>query len=376
MSKRIMSYLLIVCIVVGIGLLLFKESNKDFARSERETASLSPASEERDGETDFSVQIPDSWKEEIGSNNRIDAAITVPESIRREGFRSADAEIKTLDREKILSLLEEDYRPRKTTENENLTQYTGTGGMFLNFDKYGNADMVTDFYLYFAMSYCDQQVLERYNRDLYPVDQDFENFTVAECDDIIAAFCESAGIEGDISMVHRVIDYRIMKEEALELHPDGTENRPDYPWSADDNSYYCQFSQTCNGLSILPIFYLQANADILNASGHSCLVNRRKLCAFNLSEIYSIRYRESYENLMEFSEILEKYRQYMSMEPQVYETMITDITMRAIAVSQGNGEYRITPVWIFYGCQKVAEDDSDPYYQAIVIMDAVTGERL
>lgn len=376
MNQKKRNYFFTACIVIAIGLLFWMESNKDFTYPERNVASSSPEITDNITEEDHSIQVPDSWKEEIAPNNRIDAAIVVPESIRENGFRSATAEIKSVDNESVLLALEEYYHPWKEEEYEYVILYLGEDGMYLYLPKSeGEVSMVTDFRDYLFMAYRDG-LTEYYNRDLYPVDQDLENFTLSECDKILFDFFGYVGLEGEVEIIHRALDYETMEREAIELHMDGSDTKPDYLWTSDDNSYYCTVSQTCNGLSLIPAYYLQAYGDIINVGGHTFGVNRGRLVSFNLNEIYDIRYGEQYENLMDFSDILEKYRQYSSLAMQVNETVVTDITMRVIAVDQRDGICQVLPIWIFYGYKKYVMEDVIIETPHAVVINAITGECL
>lgn len=368
------NYLFIACITIGIAMLLWLESNKNFTYPEGKSESPSLETIIASSEEDYSIQIPDSWQEEIDSYNRIDATVTVPESISTKGFKSASAEKIEVDQEGVLSVLEDYYHPQKGIENEQKIQYLGEDDMYLYFDKStGKVSLTSTFRDYVFMAY-REEMTEYYNRDLYPVDQDLDHFTVSECDEKLLNFCEKIGIEGDIQVIHRSLDYKTMEAEAVELHQDGTETKPDYQWTSDDNSYYCTFSQTCNDIPIIPIDYLQYYSDILNESAHTCLLNKERLVSIHIDEIYDIRYHENYEKLMEFNDILEKYRQYVSISKQNYETVVTDITMRAFAASQGDENYQVTPVWIFYGYWKSNAEDITGAHA--VFINAVTGERL
>lgn len=371
MNKKKRNYFFITCVVIGIGLLLWIESNKNFTHLERENKSTSPVSVNE--ETDFSIQIPDSWKEEIDLYNKIDATVIVPECVRMNGFRSASAKIKDVDYEKLLLSLEEYYHPQKGIEDEQVIQYVGEDNMYLYFFQSGEVSLTSTFRDYVFMAY-HEELTEDYNRDQYPIDQELDNFTLSECDEKIISLCQSIGIKGDLNIVHRSLDYKIMENEAKELHPDGTKTRPNYQWTLNDNSYYCTFSQTCNDISIIPSFYLQAYSDILNASAHTCLLNKERLVSFYIDDIYDIQYKENNEKLLEFSDILEKYKEYMRIAKQNFETVVTDITMRAIVVSQGDGNYQVTPIWVFYGYWKNGTDDVTGCHT--VFINAVTGERL
>jgi len=370
------NYLLIACIVVSIGALLWLESNRKLAAPEREpeTVSVTPESSEAASvQEDHSLRVPDSWKEEIDTYNRIDATITVPESIRTDGFKSASAEQISVNREGVLSLLEDYYHPQIGTEDEQVIQYLGEDNMYLNFSPSGDdVSLWSDLAGYISMAY-REEATEYYNRDLYLVDQDLDDFTISKCDERIYELCKVVGMEGDIDIVHRALDYKTMEEEAVELHMDGTDSKPDYQWTSDDNSYYCTFSQTCNDILIIPNHYLQAYGDVLNASAHKCVLNEERWIAFNLRKIYDIQYQENYEKLMEFDDILAKYREYMSIASHDYETVVTDITMRAIAVSQGDDSCQVVPMWIFYGYWSSKDGISSTH---AIFINAITGERL
>ncbi len=93
-----------------------------------------------------------------------------------------------------------------------------------------------------------------------------------------------------------------------------------------------------------------------------------------LTEVYDIQYGENYENLMEFTDILERYRQYVRTADKNFETVVTDITMRAMVLRQEDGSEQVTPIWIFYGYWKNSTDDVTGSHA--VFINAVTGERL
>lgn len=376
MNKRNNNYYFIALIVICIGLLLWIEPKKNSTKLEREGENTSPASMNNVSENEkYSIQVPYYWKEQIDEYNRIEATIKVPDCIREEGFQKASAEIVVVNQENLLSLLEEYYHPQKGIEDEQVIQYLGKDNMYLYFFKSseGGVSLTTSFRNYVAMAY-HEELTEEYNRDLYPVDEELENFPIVDCDDMILNFCESIGISGEINIIHRTLDYEMMKYEAEEMQPDGTKTKPDYQWTPNDSSYYCTISQLCNGIAIIPVFYLNSYADILNVGGHTCLLNKERIASFYIDNIYNIRYGETHEELMEFSDVVEKYGQYVSLARQDYETVITDITMRVLAINQGNGSYNLTPVWVFYGYWSDTAEDITGYHA--IFINAITGERL
>lgn len=399
MNKFNKNYLLIALIVICIGLLLWIEPGKNStmpaggrsavsARTEHGSAAVSTEAannmtENNNIEENHSIQVPDSWKEEIDEYNSIDAAITISDCIREKGFRKSYAEIVDINQEKMLDFLEDYYHPRKEIDDEYVIQYLGNDDMYLYFfkDSYSGAEasMSTAFGNYVNMAYRDA-VYDGYNRDLYPIDEELENFPIADCDDMILDFFESVGISSEIDIIHRTLDYRIMENEAAEQNMDGIWTKPDYQWTPGDNSYHCTISQSCNGIPVIPSYFIEMYGDILNQGGHTCILNSERIAMFYIGDIYDIRYGDGYEDLMEFTDIVEKYKQYVTIGRQDYKTLVTDVTMRVFAIKQGDGNYKMIPIWIFNGYWSTAEDVTDMTEDAIgnhaVFINAITGERL
>ena len=373
------NYVLIAIIVIGIGLLFWFEPGRNSIQPERKNQNASPESLDYAAEREnYSIYIPDKWEEKIDEYNRIEAIITVQDCIRENGFQKAEAKIVDINQERLLSLLEKYYHPQKGEEDEWVIQYSGKDNMYLYFFKnteggVTEASLTSSFRNYVSMAY-REELTEDYNRNLYPIDEQLENFPLEDCDNMISAFCKSIGFSGDIHIIHRTLDYKIMKDEAEELHQNGTKTKPDYRWSPDDNSYYCTISQLCNQIPVIPSFYLTSYADILNAGGHKCLLNSERIASFYVYDIYEIQYEEEYEKLLKFSDIIEQYKKYASIALQDYETVITDITMRVLAIKQGGGKYKMTPVWIFYGYWENTAGDVKGEHA--VFINAVTGARL
>lgn len=398
MNKFNKNHLLIALIVICIGLLLWIEPGKNSilparghsaisTQPEEESAVVSPLSanyieeNENNIEGNHSIQVPDSWKEEIDEYNSIDAAITVSDCIRENGFRKSYAEIVDINQEKILAFLEDYYHPHKEIDDEYVIQYLGNDDMYLYFfkDTYSGAEasMTTAFGNYVNMAYRDT-VYDGYNRDLYPINEELENFTIDDCDDMISDFCESLGINDEIEIIHRTLDYKLMESEAAEQQSGGIWTKPDYQWTPNDSSYYCTISQLCNGIAVIPSYLIEISGDILNQGGFTCLLNNERIAMFYIGDkIYDIRYGDDYEDLLEFSDIVEKYKQYVTLGRQDYKTVVTDITIRVFAIKQGDGNYKMIPIWVFNGYWSVAADTTeDVTGNHTIFINAITGERL
>ena len=370
MKKRVVVYGVLLLLVMCMGLVSCGAVRENSAEPEGDMRDSDTASAEQ-----ISSQIPERLVEEIGETGRIDALIAVPDCVREKGFQKATAKRVDIDQDRVLAFLEEFYHPRKGIEYEQGIQYRGEDDMYLFFPKepQGGASMTSSLRNYISMAYRDG-LAEDCNRDLYPIDTTLEGFSLEDCDEMLGKFHQSIGLTGDVGVVHWALDHRTMEAEAVELHVDGPDTKPDYRWTAGDDSYYCAVSQLCNGMPILPSFYIVAYADILNAGGYNCLINRDRIISFSVENIYDIQYEEACEELLAFPEIVEKYKDYRSSLGQNYETTVTDIAMRVFAINQGKDEYELVPVWIFYGRWRDTEEDVTGAHA--IFIHAVTGERL
>ena len=374
--KKYINYCLIGFIVICILVSIFLDPKKIFSKSEKE-ADPSPVSaivtEEQHAEQ-FFIDVPDKWTEVIDDKNSIYARIDVPDTISTKGFRKAFATKKDIPEEPLLALME-DYHPYQEFVADDMIQYLGDDNMHLFFNKEPlvGISFTCSTYDYYSMAYRDGLTYD-YNRDKYAIDQEVEGFSLEECDDRIRNLCTSIGMDGEIQIVHRALDYRIMKEEAIELHMDGTQTRPDYAWSQADNGYRCSISQLCNDIPVIDSTIIRFRGDILNSTDHWCFLNRERYIDFLFNDIYDIQYEDTYGKLLDFPEIIEKYKEYTGLTIQDCSTEITNIIMRVMPADQGNGSYEMIPLWVFYGNSYYEEDDMEMAY--VVIINAITGERL
>lgn len=337
-------------------------------------STLISASIEEEQDYNRGIEVPDNWIEKIDDKNSINAVIEVPEKIKKDGFKQATGKILKVNESGIVQLLEEDYQPKKTLDNEEIIQYRGADEMYLYFPKEKNygVSLASKMGSYIRMAYREGLTAD-YNRDKYALETELEGFSLEECNEQISQICSLAGIEGEIETIHRALDYQTMAEEARELHMDGSVTKPDYSWSMSDNSYYCTISQLCNGVMVIPSYLLTGYGDILNVGSHTCIVNKERIVSFYLDEIYEIQYGEEYLSFLPFSEILQRYRECVTSSLQAYETEVTDITMRVMAIGSEE-ERELVPVWVFFGTWSVADEETTAPHA--VFLDAVTGERL
>lgn len=323
----------------------------------------------------YSIEIPYDVYEKIDENNWIDAVVDVPDSIRTKGFQKAKGTVKKIDQEKVLGIIEDYYHPVFEGEDDYDIRYSGEDGMYFSFQKVvGSAYLMTDTYIILRTAYQDSIGDSYYNRELYALESDLSNFTVDECDQVLQEIYERFGIKGEVNVIHRALDYQTMEDEAVELRMDGTETKPDYDWSEDDNSYHCTISQGCNGVSVIPSWRFQSAADILNAGAHTIVLNKDRVVGLDIDDIYDIKYQQEYEDLLEFSEVLNLYKQSPTINKYSYCKEITDISLRVIPVAEKRDVYTLAPVWVFYG----RWFDEQQTFEApfAIILDAVTGEEL
>ncbi len=371
-------YIPIFVIIICLCLVIVKEMGMIDLRQEKIKQS-SPAQEsvwviqeETPASENIGMDIPYEWNEVINDKNQIQALIEVPEQVRQKGFREVEAKSQEIDEQSVLSCLQDYYEPYEGQEYELCCEYLGNDEMKLFFDKrYGDISMTCHMDDYIRMAYRDQLSYD-YNRDKYEIDENMEGFSIDECDDRIYKLWNSFGLEDELYIVHRALDHKVMKEEAYELHQDGEITIPNYNWDEKDNCYHCSVYQLCNGIPVHDSYRLNVRNDILNVGNHTFVVNKDRFISMNTSTMYTFRYGDKYEELISFEEILEKYRKTSELEMRDYSIKISRISMRVIAISDGENNYSMLPVWIFYGIQ----EDAIGKYPYVMIINALTGEEL
>lgn len=375
--KKIINAGIISLLVLGVLALLFFDNKWELVEPQNIVLE-DPENifeDKMEAQKSYSIEIPYDVYEEIDENNWIDAVVDVPDSIRTKGFQKAKGTVKKIDQEKVLGIIEDYYHPVFEGEDDYDIRYSGEDGMYFSFQKVvGSAYLMTDTYIILRTAYQDSIGDSYYNRDLYALESDLSNFTVDECDQVLQEIYERFGIKGEVNVIHRALDYQTMEDEAVELRMDGTETKPDYDWSEDDNSYYCTISQSCNGVSVIPSWRFQSVADILNAGAHTIVLNKDRVVGLNIEAIYDIKYQQEYEDLLEFSEVLNLYKQSPTINKYSYCKKITDISLRVIPVAEKGDLYTLAPVWVFYG--KWFDEQQTFEAPFAIILDAVTGEEL
>ncbi|GEM_PF-2097565 len=372
-------YLAIILLAVSIILLAGKSMGWfPFLQGGAQSPSKQSSSINEDNKNvnkSYSIDIPTIWKEEIDEQNKINAVINVPDSIREQGFKKANATVVKGDQANILSLFEEYYHPYRGEEDEADIQYRGKDDLYLYFPKLESYNVTASSKLreYIYMAYREQPQLEDYNRNLYYTDIDLEGFTLLDCKEKLRNIVNTLNLTEELSITYRALDYKIMEKEAYEMDMDGTVTKPDYEWSASDNSYLCTISQICNKIPIINSYALESYGDILNYGNHICLLNKERIIYLYVDEIYKIQYEDNYEEILSFSDIIDKYKRSVQLKSIDRSTNISDITMRVITVDNGNGKYQLIPVWVFYGTLNY--DDGTEIPLAIFI-NALTGEEI
>lgn len=375
--KKIINVGIVSLLVLGVLTLVFFDNKWEIVKPQNAVSEdLENRSEDKEEvKKTYSIEIPYDVAEKIDENIWIDAVVDVPDLIRIKGFQKAQGILKKVDQEKVFGIIKDFYHPVFEGEDKYDIRYSGEDGMYFGFQKgSGSAYLMTDTYIIYRTAYRDAVGDSYYNRDLYALESDLSNFTVNECDEMLRDIYERFGIEGEVNVIHRALDYQTMEDEAVELHMDGTDTKPDYNWSENDNSYDCTISQSCNGISVIPLWRFQSVADLLNAGAHTIILNKERVVGLDIDDIYNIRYQQEYEELLEFSEVLNLYKQSPTLNKYLYCQEITEISLRVIPIFEKENMYKMTPVWVFYG----RWFDEQQTFEAplAIILDAVTGEEL
>lgn len=369
--------LVIVCIIILIG----KNMGWFSEQLDKEQKGASNQSEEtvKNGDNEkYPIDVPYKWQEEIDAYNKIDAKISIPDIIRTDGFLEASAKKMAPNQDEILPFLEDYYKPYLSNEYEDSTLYRGADELYLYLlkDKYKDIIISSKFGNYISMAYRDNPGTDDYNRELYPVEEDLEGFSVEECEEKVKNICEKLGIKSEVQIIYRSLDYRIMEEQATELHMDGSSTKPDYKWKIADSSYHCTISQLCNEVPIIQNYIVESYGDILNYGDFTCIINKERIVNLFFSNIYEIKYEKKYVELLSFESILQKYKEIAGLTIQKSNTLVTDITLRVIAVNRQDGNYDLVPIWIFYGNDTLKDGEETYFSPYAIIINGITGEQI
>ncbi len=323
------------------------------------------------------MEIPKSYKEELDDQNKIDAVISIPENIREKGFRQAWGQKSFPDRETMLQLFGE-YDLYEGEEYKNVEQYRGADNMYLYYPRIEEEGFsaITDFAMLVRSAFRNQVGVPNFNRDKYVKEGNLGNFTLEECREILKELSRDIGMGDSVSMTCYALDYQTMSEEAMLLDMDGNITKPDHRWSDSDNCFYCEISQLCNGIPVISASDVMGAADIIECGEVDCIIKKDRIADLSFSNIYSISYSENYEELLSFDEILQRYRDMLESREMVYQTCITDITMRVLPTADGGDRYKMHPVWVFYGHDSTEVEGELMEGPYAVFFDGVTGDIL
>lgn len=371
MKKWMKNNGILACVVIAILFVLMRNNGFFVGRAggdrDKEAASGQTG-------TSYAMDIPYEYKAEISEKNRINAAVEVSDTVREEGFKKAYAQVADVPEAFVFSILEDDYHLREGEEYENIRQYVGENEAYLYFVK---NNRTFSFWCraasYIEMAFQDQPAAMNYNEELYALDGELADFPLEECDRQIRELFQAYGVEAELRIRHRALDHETMEQEAVEWHIDGSSTKPDYAWSAADDSYHCVVWQLCNQTPVVYPHMLSFYGDILKNGNHTLLLNKERILQMYISDVYRIRYEEEKEPLLDFAEVVERYRQITEAAPRNSRVEITDIGLRVINVDEGGGRFRMAPIWIFYGTETSENGVEFPF---AVMIDAVTGDEL
>ena len=322
------------------------------------------------------IEVPELWEEVIDERNSISAEINIPDEIREYGFLKASGNIFLPQEDDVLPLFEDYYKPYKVKEHGYMTEYAGEDNLhlFLPVDENENTSSTSNSSDYIFMAFRDNYGTEYYNIDKYSKEQELDNFPIEKCNETIKKICDNLNLKEDIILKHYALDYRIMQEEALEFHMDGTDTKPDYAWTEEDNCYCYYISQTCNNIPLIPAYMLQRSENILNYYPHMIALSKERIVRMFFTTIYDIHYENTYEELLSFSDIMKKYRKIIDLVPKEKSTNVNKIELRVVAVRENGKVFRMVPVWVFYGSTSYEGMEYTDSYA--VFIDGLTGEEL
>ncbi len=384
--KRLLSYgilaVLLVCIILfATGIVTLPAQGNGGGNSTKSSSSADTDISQADSSAASAVtqtqDFPYIYAEVINDANTINAVVDVPDEVRKNGYYEATATVLTFEdkADDILTYFE-GYHPYLHATSDEAISYWGDDDFILNFDpEYMDLTFVTGTYWNAVRyAYNFSVGVEEYNRDHYPEETAFDDFSLEECDESIQSLFSLLEFQGELYTRHWMLDYETMEEEAVELFMDGTDRKPEYDWSEEDDCYWCEIWQTCNGVRIINTRGLQGAGDVLEHGTHTVVTGKSGVFSMETTLLYDISYSEEKVKLCDFEEIVEVYRQSSAEAAEASPIEITDIALLVIPVSVRGEGYSLVPVWIFYGQRSIELDGSSLLDIYAVYINATTGE--
>lgn len=369
MKRKVFDYIIAISIILGLFFCIFSDMSI-FVTESGSANKHSLASEQNEQAIEsYGIEVPYIWDETVYENHIICANIDVPDVIREKGFQKATAVQNETQFEEFNNILKE-YELKEEALPDGSTRYVGLYESYLYI--YPEVVLFTsENSSYINMAYRDVTFMDSYNADKYPVDLELEEFSLQECDAKLDTIMKDMGIGDDVTVFQRSLDYKTMEQEAIELYKDGTEDKPNYEWSVEDDSYYCKISPLCNDIPVIPNDSFIYWTNIIYDSMYTIILREDRIVNMYCYQVFDISYEDEYEEMVEFSQIIQKYKDIAVDVPKEQKIQITDITLRVRPIKNDEGSYDLVPMWIFYGTQDIEGFLPYPY---VVIFNALTGE--
>lgn len=369
MRKKVFDYIIAISLILGLFFCIFSDMSFFVKESESKKNNSLTSEQNEQEKKSYGIDVPYEWNETVYENHIICANIDVPEIIRKQGFKKATAVQNEVTIDNLREILKE-YDLKEDVLPDGSTRYAGLYDSYLNIYQ-GTFYLTTASSIYLNMAYRDVTFMDSYNADKYPFDLELEEFSLQECDEKLDAILKAMGVESDVIISRRSLDYHTMAQEAIELHKDGTEGKPDYSWSVEDDCYYCKISQLCNEVPVLPNENFIYWTNIIYDGMYTIALRKDRIATMNCYQVFDISYEDDYEELIAFPQILQKYKDIAVDVPKEQKIQITDITLRVRPIKNDDGSYDLVPMWIFYGTQDIEGFLPYPY---VVIFNALTGD--
>ncbi len=367
--------ILLAIVFIGGNQFFTHESPKD-----SETVVLGEQQNDVVENQSYTLEIPEEWSENIGDNISIEAKIMASEEVKENGFFKTMVKEKEFPTDQVLSFFETPYHLTFLRDDGNGELcYEGEEECRIfvvqgdNEDYRNSAYMTTEYAGIIWKAYKSNPIVG--NQREYKIGQNLEGFSIAQASAMVEDFLNALQKTEDTFQVYWSLDYNTMERLGIELLQDGGEKELDYNWSETDNSYHVNIWQKAQGVPVLDSAIFEKGYDILTCGTTQVYLNEKGIYAFYEEETLEMEQLQQREELLEFSEVMDQFRNAMNILNLSDEITISEIQLRALPVKEGN-EKRLAPVWIFKANVEVAYDDIAYTHCYYYVLDGVTGEVL
>lgn len=216
-----------------------------------------------------------------------------------------------------------------------------------------------------------------YNAELFTEEQEFSFASSEEAFQDIEKSLLDIGIDiGDCVYEVYYLDHETLQQEELHIGMDGNIDKSAYKdsWSEEDDCYYFCIRQKYEGLAEYHIFVENFRKLSDENAPIQVLYSKNGIISLDIEKVFNFQDGESV-SLCDFEKVAETVAEKYNMLLSDVEYEVTKAELYYVVdITEGKGEYFVTPGWIIEIVERLPDGSSNGTLQMEV--NAVTGEEI